>query len=203
MENDMKNSFKDSNTTGDSISVALYASKLYLFKPAELKQAGSEGGILMRGNYTNYLIAKRKKIFFEQCRQASEHIYISTFYTLDQNNNKEFFQRPHPANLIILRQEPGKLEIKYNEELCRVSDYTVLKYLEVPRYNLNVANNVILNTDLEVLYIGQSQKGITNRLMSHGTLQSILSDINYSSPSEDIFIIGVEIQRNDISKIKL
>lgn len=186
-----------------SFGLTFFAANLCLFRPFEIDKVGSKDGCLMKGNYTIYLIAKRKKIFFEKCCMQTKETYISTFYTFDQKNNKVYFSVPHTANLKILKQDFGCLEITQDNSFCRVSDYVFFHRFWRPKYRITEVSNKIFPTDLEVIYVGQSQRRIKGRLMQHVTLQKILAEVNCSGTSEDVMIIAIAVCQRDFTALNV
>ncbi|MFA0710212.1 hypothetical protein AB4615_02130 [Vibrio splendidus] len=167
-----------------------------LLHPKDIKGIDSQG--LEYRNIANnchiYIIAKRPRIsFVPDSIKVGEGKTCGLFQYSEQGNKRtvEFsFDGEANADVIEISKYPhNKMTFVKNGE----------RYFTGPAHLLSLICNDISDPslrNLEVVYVGMSyadgKRTAKDRLQSHSTLQTVLSDINHDEPDTEALIIMVE-----------
>lgn len=158
---------------------------------------------LKTNKFQIYLIGKRKKFFFDRCEQG-ENSSTSFFYFLDDNNDKQWIERPHEP-FIILKKTNSFEKVIY-EENGVATEYLaydllnrVFHYRQHTQDQSLEGNKVqaIWPTDIEIMYVGQSFGNLRNRISKHEKIKNIALEVIRKSSHEDLFLFCTAIESND------
>lgn len=145
-----------------------------------------------------YLICERPAISFDpgNFSYADSKISGSLIYRVDGVEHRVNFEKEFP-----LLDGAVELRIsKYPHREIQTFDACGNQVRYMPANTISISHSPY-DTDhvfrqLKVLYVGQAfgsgNRTAFERLQSHSTLQKILSDVNYSSPDSEIFVMLVE-----------
>lgn len=179
----------------------IYSTEGILFNAGDIKQ--EEAAEVMKSNkYQIYLVTKRKKYFFDRCEQLADH-NVSWFYYLDGNHDKQWLERKHEKEVLIKKSDvPGyttyiergdAYDIRNFDMISKVFAYRALTGDASP-YGDQVPE---WNTDLEIVYIGQSFGNMRNRLEKHEKIKEVALQVIEENSNEEILVLCFAVQCTD------
>lgn len=185
------------------LGLNFFSEKSILFELSQLESTEFRKTIL-EGKFHTYIIGKRKKIFLQSCITIEENSEIVVYY-LDDKHEKVFLKYSFNNPVAIDPRPNGKYEIIVNgSEVDCIFDYELINILD--HMNSDFSSNkedIILPSDLEVLYIGQAfgrnkTRAIDSRLSHHEKVQKIALDIVKKGSNEEVLIIGLVANSHDL-----
>ena len=180
----------------------LYSDHVIMFNASDYKK-DDVLRVMKSNSYQIYLIAKRKKYFFDECNETPDH-HISSFYYLDNNHNKTWIEVKHSKDLLLQKSpNPGFISVVHNGIQSEVRDFIVIS--QILSFFMNSADNpqaaLLGNTkwpsDLEVMYIGQSFGNMSSRIAKHDKIKEIALQVLEDASNEEVIVICVAVKAND------
>ncbi|MBE5322039.1 hypothetical protein IM793_22985 [Pedobacter sp. MR2016-19] len=138
-----------------------------------------------------------------RCEQLSEK-NVSWFYFLDENHDKQWLDREHQKDVVLCKSErPGYITVIDNGQSSDIRSHHVVSmmffYRDVSGDQTYYGNqsDILHPSDLEVIYVGQSFKGIQCRLEKHEKIKEIALRVVEESTTEELLVICLAYKAND------
>jgi hypothetical protein len=187
------------------VGLNFYSEKGVLFDPVSL---GNEhlSEVLQNAKCHVYILAKRKKIYFDELLNNEDGSQTIKAYTLSEKHEQIPLSVAVPSTLLIHGYENGFFHIDEGENKdLHFRDFGLYNYLyRLIKDPIGESVKEPIPTDFEVMYIGQAygrkvDRTIDYRLTNHEKVQKIALEILSKGSNEELLVFGITVGSNDMT----